>query len=120
MVSMSGGKATFYSLENLRDRGTFFTPAGIDIYEGMVVGEHCKDGDIVVNLAREKKLNNIRSSTKESFVKLSPPRIFGIEEALEYIGDEELAEITPRSVRLRKVYLNEKERRRAERQQAGV
>ena len=120
MVSMSGGKATFYSLENLRDRGTFFAPAGTDIYEGMVVGEHCKDGDIVVNLAREKKLNNIRSSTKESFVKLSPPRIFGIEEALEYIGEEELAEITPGSVRLRKVHLNEKERRRAERQQAGV
>jgi GTP-binding protein len=120
MVSMSGGKATAYSLDALRDRGTFFVPAGTDIYEGVVVGEHCKEGDIVVNLAREKKLNNIRSSTKEAFVKLPTPRIFGIEEALEYVGEDELAEITPRHIRLRKVYLNEKERRRAERQQARV
>ena len=120
MVSMSPGRATFYSLDSLRDRGTFFVHPQTDIYEGMVVGEHCKDGDIVVNLAREKKLNNIRSSTKESFVKLLPPRIFGIEEGLEYVAEDELVEITPTKLRLRKIHLKEKDRRRAERQGAGV
>ncbi len=112
MVAMSAGTATFYALDNLRDRGTFFVNPQTPVYEGMIVGEHCKEGDIVVNLSREKKLTNIRSSTKESFVKLLPPRLFGIEEALEYLGDDELVEITPTSVRLRKVLRNEKDRKR--------
>ena len=119
LVSMAPGKATFYSLDSLRDRGTFFVEPQADVYEGMVVGEHCKDNDLVVNLAREKKLNNIRSSTKEAFVKLLPPRIFGVEEALEYVGDDEYIEITPTNVRLRKIHLNEKDRKRA-RESAGV
>jgi GTP-binding protein len=112
MVSMAQGPSTFYAMDALRDRGAFFIPDAIDTYEGMVVGEHCKEGDIVVNLTREKKLTNVRSSTKEAFVKLPPPRAFGVEEALEYIDDDELAEITPGSVRLRKVLLKEKERKR--------
>ncbi len=113
MVSMAAGSATFYALDNLRDRGAFFVPPQTETYEGMIVGEHCKEGDIVVNLAREKKLTNVRSSTKETFVKLPPPRAFGIEDALEYVGDDELVEITPRSVRLRKALLKEKDRKRA-------
>jgi GTP-binding protein len=117
---MAGGKSTFYSINELRDRGTFFLEPATEIYEGMIVGEHCKDNDLVVNLSREKKLTNVRSSTKESFVKLIPPRLFGIEEALEYIADDELVEITPESVRLRKVMRNEKDRLRAKREKAGA
>ena len=113
IVSMATGKATFYSLDALRDRGTFFVQPQAEIYEGMVVGENCRDGDILCNLTKEKKLTNIRSSTKESFVKLAPPRLMGIEEALEYVGDDELVEITPTSVRLRKMLLNEKDRKRS-------
>jgi GTP-binding protein len=119
MISMAAGKATFYSLDSLRDRGQFFVPPGTEVYEGMVVGEHCREGDMVCNLAREKKLTNVRSSTKETFVKLPPPRIMGIEEALEYVGDDELVEITPTSVRLRKVFLKEKDRKRAKSEVAG-
>ncbi|MEM7201231.1 MAG: translational GTPase TypA [Planctomycetota bacterium] len=113
MVAMATGPATFYALDNLRDRGIFFVQPQAEVYEGMIVGEHCKEGDIVVNLSREKKLTNIRSSTKESFVKLPPPRLFGIEEALEYLGDDELVEVTPTAVRLRKMKLKEKDRRRS-------
>ncbi|MCA8943272.1 MAG: translational GTPase TypA [Planctomycetes bacterium] len=120
LVSMSPGKATFYSLDNLRDRGTFFIDPQTDIYEGMIVGEHCKDNDLVVNLAREKKLTNVRSSTKESFVKLLPPRKFGVEDALEYVGEDEYVEITPSHVRLRKIELKEKDRKRADRERASV
>lgn len=113
LVSMAPGKATFHALDSLRDRGMFFVHPQTDIYEGMVVGEHCKENDLVVNLSREKKLTNIRSSTKESFVKLLPPRVFGVEEALEYVGEDELIEITPEHVRMRKQFLNEKDRKRA-------
>jgi GTP-binding protein len=115
MVSMATGRSTFHALDALRDRGTFFVDPQTDIYEGMIVGENCRDEDLVCNLAREKKLNNIRSSTKEAFVKLPPPRAFGIEEALEYVGDGELVEITPKHVRLRKATLKEKDRRRQDR-----
>ena len=114
IVSMAAGKSTFYALDSLRDRGTFFVLPQTETYEGMVVGEHCKEGDITCNLAREKKLTNIRSSTKESFVKLPPPRLFGIEEGLEYLGDDELLEVTPKSIRMRKMELKEKDRRRRE------
>ena len=115
LISMAGGKGTFYSIDALRDRGSFFVHPGTDVYEGMIVGEHCREKDLVVNLSREKKLTNIRSSTKESFVKLIPPRVFGVEEALEYVGEDEFAEMTPKSVRLRKMLLKETDRRREER-----
>ncbi|MGE0142285.1 MAG: translational GTPase TypA [Planctomycetota bacterium] len=115
LVSMAVGKATFYSIDSLRDRGTFFVHPQTDVYEGMIVGEHCRDNDLVVNLSREKKLTNIRSSTKETFVKLIPPRVFGVEDALEYVGEDEYAEMTPKSVRLRKILLRETDRRREDR-----
>jgi GTP-binding protein len=120
MVSMARGEATAYALDGLRDRGSFFLHPHTEVYEGMIVGEHCKEGDIVVNLAREKKMTNVRSSTKETFVKLPVPRIFGVEEALEYVDSDELAEITPKSIRLRKMALNEKDRRKSEKEKAGV
>jgi len=117
LVSMSNGAVTFYSLDNLRDRGQFFVPDGETVYEGQIVGEHCKDNDLVVNVVREKAKTNIRSSTKEAFVKLPPPRAFNVEDALEYVGDDELVEITSTSVRLRKTLLRETERKRRDRRQ---
>jgi GTP-binding protein len=86
----------------------------------MIVGEHCKENDLVVNLGREKKATNIRSSTKEAFVKLAPPRTFGIEDALEYVAEDELVEVTAKNVRLRKRHLKETDRKRLERQRETV
>jgi len=115
LVSMAQGQTTFYSMDGLRDRGTFFVPEGAEVYEGMLVGEHCKDNDLVVNVVREKKATNVRSSTKETFVKLPPPRAFNVEDALEYVGDDELVEVTSKSIRLRKLHLKETDRKRNER-----
>ncbi|MGE3174833.1 MAG: translational GTPase TypA [Planctomycetota bacterium] len=120
LISMAPGSATFYALDNLRDRGQFFVPEGTQVYEGMVVGEHCKDNDLVVNLSREKKTTNMRSSNKEAFVKLPPPRVFGVEDALEYVAEDEYVEITPKSVRMRKTFLKENDRKRNERQRETV
>jgi GTP-binding protein len=119
MVTMATGIAMTYAIEGLRDRGDFFLHPGTEIYEGMIVGEHCKEGDIVVNLTREKKMTNVRSSNKEIVEKLAVPRLFSVEEALEYIEDDELAEFTPKTVRLRKMVLNEKERRKDAREKAA-
>jgi len=120
LVSMSTGQVTFYALDNLRDRGQFFVPDGTEVYEGMIVGEHCKDNDLVVNIVREKKATNIRSSTKEAFVRLSPPRIFNVEDALEYVAEDEIVEITSKSVRLRKLHLKETDRKRRDRRRETV
>ena len=120
LVSMAQGRTTFYAMDGLRDRGTFFVPESAEVYEGMLVGEHCKDNDLVVNVVREKKATNIRSSTKETFVKLPPPRAFGVEDALEYVGEDELVEITAKSVRLRKALLKETDRKRGDRRQQTV
>ena len=120
MVAMAPGRSTFYALDGLRDRGQFFLAEGVEIYEGMIVGEHCKEGDIVVNLSREKKLTNVRSSTKEQVVKMPPPREFGVEEGLEYVEEDELVEVTPNHIRLRKILLNEKDRKRQDREEAKV
>ncbi|MBM4060208.1 MAG: translational GTPase TypA [Planctomycetes bacterium] len=115
LVSMAQGQTTFYALDGLRDRGQFFVPEGAEVYEGMVVGEHCKDNDLVVNVVREKKATNVRSSTKEMFVKMPPPRTFNVEDALEYVGEDELVEVTAKSVRLRKALLKETDRKRSDR-----
>ena len=117
---MSAGRCTAYSLDALKDRGIFFTRPPTEIYEGMIVGEHVREKDLVVNLAREKQLNNIRSSTKESFTKLLATRDFGLEDALEYVAEDELIEVTPKHIRMRKCYLKEKERKRESRQKAKI
>ncbi|MEE8147829.1 MAG: EF-Tu/IF-2/RF-3 family GTPase, partial [Longimicrobiales bacterium] len=114
-ISMDTGKAIAYSLNNLRDRGPHFVHPGDPVYEGMIVGEHCRPGDIVVNPCKGKKLSNVRASGSDENVILSPPRVFSIEEALEYIEDDELVEITPKSLRLRKRLLKETERRKVAR-----
>ena len=115
MVSSERGKAIGYALFNLKDRGPMFVAPGDPVYEGMIVGEHCKEDDITVNLCREKKLTNVRASGSDKNILLSPPRIMSIEEALEYIEEDELLEITPKSYRLRKRVLNEKLRRKDKR-----
>ncbi len=121
MVSMAQGQTTFYAMDGLRDRGSFFVAEGQEVYEGMLVGEHCKDNDLVINAVREKKATNVRSSTKETFVKLPPPRSFGVEDALEYVGEDELVEITAKTIRMRKLYLKETDRKRYDRRaEAGA
>jgi GTP-binding protein len=118
MISTDTGRSTAYALENLQERGTLFIGAGEAVYEGQVVGEHCRDNDLPVNVCREKKLTNVRASTAEKTILLKPPRQLPLELALEYIEEDELVEITPTGIRLRKMFLKEQERRKLARQQA--
>jgi GTP-binding protein len=113
LVADRAGVVTPYAMINLQERGAFFTDPGQEVYEGMVVGEHSRAGDMDVNITREKKLNNIRSSTAESFENLVPPRKLTLEEALEFASDDECVEVTPEIVRIRKVHLSQIERARA-------
>ena len=117
LVSMATGEATPYSLDALQDRGIMFIKPGDRVYEGMVVGEHCEQNDISVNVIRANKATNIRCATADKGIKLPPPREFSLEMALEYIEDDELVEITPKTFRLRKKLLTENERRINRRQQ---
>ena len=112
MISMSTEKAVAYALGTLQERGALFVEPGTECYEGMIVGERSKPGDMVVNVARTKQLGNQRSSTADIAVQLTPPRTFTLEEALEYIMDDELVEITPKNIRLRKRILSDIERRK--------
>ncbi len=112
MISMSTEKAVAYALGTLQERGQLFVGPGDECYEGMIVGERSKPGDMVVNIARTKSLGNQRSSTSDISVQLTPPRSFTLEEALEYIMDDELVEITPKSIRMRKRLLSEIDRRK--------
>jgi GTP-binding protein len=120
MIATETGQATAYALDQLADRGTMFVAPGEDIYEGQVVGEHCKDGDIPVNVVRRKALTNVRSSTKEATVTLKVPRKLTLEAALEYIEQDEFVELTPQSIRLRKRWLHEADRRRQARRLAAT
>ena len=113
MISMTTEKAVAYALGTLQERGQLFVGPGDECYEGMLVGERSKPGDMVVNIARTKQLGNQRSSTADIAVQLTPPRAFTLEEALEYIMDDELVEVTPKSVRMRKRILNAIERKKA-------
>ena len=113
MISMTTEKAVAYALGTLQERGTLFVEPGTECYEGMLVGERSKPGDMVVNIARTKNLGNQRSSTADIAVQLTPPRTFSLEEALEYIADDELVEITPKNIRLRKRILDATARKKA-------
>ena len=99
------GIAVPYALFHLQERGILFLPAGTPVYEGMVIGEYSRDRDLDVNACREKKLTNMRASGHDEAVRLTPPHEMGLEDALEWIGDDELVEVTPRSIRLRKKIL---------------
>lgn len=116
LISTENGTSTFYGMLGVEDRGILFLEPGTEIYEGMIVGEHTRDNDIVVNICKEKQLTNVRSATKDDTVKLKTPRIFSLEQALEYLNDDEYCEITPNAIRLRKKILNKGERERAEKQ----
>ena len=113
MISMTTEKAVAYALGTLQERGQLLVEPGTECYEGMIVGERSKAGDMVVNIARTKNLGNQRSSTSDISVQLVPPRTFSLEEALEYIADDELVEITPKNIRLRKRLLNATDRKKA-------
>ena len=116
MVSTETGRATPYALDNLQERGNLMIAAGEQIYEGQIVAEHCRDNDLPVNACREKKLTNIRAAGADKAIILKPPRQLTLELALEYIEDDELVEVTPNAIRLRKTYLKEAERKRQARQ----
>ena len=117
LISMATGEVTAYALEALQDRGIMFVKPGDRVYEGMIVGEHCEQNDISVNVIRAKKATNIRCANAEKGIKLQPPREFSLELALEYIEDDELVEITPGTFRLRKKLLTENERKIMRRRQ---
>jgi len=119
LVAMETGTAAAYALDTIQERGLLFVGPGDRVYEGMIVGERPKEGDIVVNVCKTKRLTNIRSSTSEEAIRLSPPKLMTLEEALEFIADDELVEVTPKSLRLRKRILAEIDRRRARRKAPG-
>ena len=112
MIAKETGKALGYSVDKLQDRGIFFIDVNEDIYEGQVIGEHIKPGDLVVNVTEGKKLTNIRASGSDDKMRIAPPRKFSLEEALEYVQGDEYVEVTPKSIRLRKTILNESDRKR--------
>ncbi len=115
IIATEAGRVTAYALEQLSDRGIMFVKPGDEVYGGQIVGEHNRETDIIANVVRMKHLTNIRSATKEAFVGLKAPRTLSLEAALEYIESDELVEVTPASIRLRKRVLEESQRRRTER-----
>jgi GTP-binding protein len=114
LVAMEDGVSVAYGLFGLQERGSLFIDAGVPVYAGMIVGEHCKDNDIVVNVNRAKKLTNMRAAGSDDAVRLTPPRRFTLEQALDYIEEDELLEITPKNIRMRKKYLDAHQRKQAE------
>ena len=113
LVADRTGATTGYSLMALQERGHLFVGPAVEVYEGMIVGENARADDMDINPTKEKKLTNVRSSTAESFEKLIPPRPMSLEQALEFIAEDECVEVTPTAVRLRKVVLDQTERGRA-------
>jgi GTP-binding protein len=113
LVSMVTGKAVAFGLDGLQERAELFVGPGAEIYEGMIVGENSRDTDMPVNPCREKKLTNMRATGSDGITILKPPRLMTLETALEYIEDDELVEVTPDAIRLRKILLTENERKKA-------
>jgi GTP-binding protein len=112
LISLEQGTAIPYSINNLQDRGTFFIHPNENIYEGQVIGENSRAGDLCVNVTKTKKLTNMRASGSDDKVRIAPPKVFTLEEALEFIQDDEYVEVTPKSLRIRKILLREAERKR--------
>jgi GTP-binding protein len=113
LVSMEAGKASTYGIMGIEDRGVIFVEPGTEVYEGMIVGEHNRENDLVVNVCKMKQATNVRSATKDQTVSMKKPRLMTLEESLEYLNDDEYCEITPQSIRLRKKILDKNERERA-------
>jgi GTP-binding protein len=116
MISMEGGTAFAYSINNLQDRGKFFIDPQEQVYAGQVVGEHVHDNDLVVNVTKSKQLTNMRASGSDEKARIIPATVFSLEEALEYIKEDEYVEVTPKNMRMRKIILDHLERKRANRQ----
>ena len=110
LISDRAGKSTGYALFNLQERGDMFITSGVDVYEGMIVGENARDSDLDVNIVKEKKMSNMRSSGADEAIRLVPPRLLNLEQALEFIREDELVEVTPKSIRLRKKILKQNHR----------
>ena len=113
LIAQEPGTTMAYALNNLEDRGILFVPPATEVYEGMIIGMNSRREDMTVNACKNKKLTNTRASGSDDAVKLTPPKVFSLEEALEFIEDDELVEVTPDAIRLRKRILNEGDRRRA-------
>lgn len=120
LISAEEGEAVGYALWNLQERGRMFVSPGEPLYEGMVIGIHSRDNDLVVNPLKGKKLTNVRASGTDENIMLTPPIKLTLEYAVEFIDDDELVEVTPKSIRIRKRFLKEHERKRAARTEAGV
>jgi GTP-binding protein len=118
LVSNEQGEAVAYALFNLQERGRLFVSPGEKLYEGMIIGIHSRDNDLVVNPIKTKKLTNIRAAGKDDAILLTPPIQLTLEYAVEFIADDELVEVTPASIRIRKRYLKEQDRKRAARSEA--
>ncbi|MEM7298889.1 MAG: translational GTPase TypA [Bacteroidota bacterium] len=112
LISIENGPGTAYSIDKLQDRGSFFVDPGVDLYIGQVIGEHSRGNDLVVNIQKGKKLTNMRTSGTDNNAKIIPAKKFSLEEALEYIQKDEYVEVTPKSIRMRKIYLDENQRKR--------
>jgi GTP-binding protein len=112
LISDRNGATTAYALNGLQDRGVLFLTAGVDVYEGMVIGEHSRDNDLDVNVVREKKLTNMRASSADDAIRLVPFKPMNLEQAIEFIAEDELVEVTPKSLRLRKKILQANRRPR--------
>jgi GTP-binding protein len=120
LVSNSAGEATAYSLFYLQERGAIMIDPQVRVYEGMIVGEHSRENDLVVNVVQGKKLTNVRASGKDDALLLTPPLRLTLERAMSYITDDELVEVTPKSIRLRKRWLDPHVRKRMERTKEAV
>jgi GTP-binding protein len=113
LIADRPGLSTAYALWGLQERGELFVGPGIELYEGMIVGENAKDNDLDVNAVREKKLTNMRASTADEAIRLVPFRSLNLEQAIEFIADDEFVEVTPKSLRLRKKFLQANKRKRS-------
>ncbi|OQA05878.1 MAG: GTP-binding protein TypA/BipA [Bacteroidetes bacterium ADurb.Bin397] len=112
LISMDKGLSTAYSIDKMQDRGSFFVSPGEEVYAGQVIGEHIRPGDLVINVTRAKQLTNFRAAGSDDNVRITPKINFSLEEAMEYIEWDEYVELTPKSIRVRKIYLDENERKR--------
>jgi GTP-binding protein len=110
LVADRSGKATGYAIYNLQERGEIFITPGTEVYEGMIIGENSRDNDLDVNIVKEKKLTNMRSSTADEAIRLVPPRLLNLEQAIEFVREDEFVEVTPQSIRLRKKVLKANQR----------
>jgi len=120
LISTDTGPTNIYGLTNVQDRGVLFLGAAVEIYEGQVVGQNARSNDIRVNVCKEKALSNMRSKGDGGIEYFKTPKTMGLEDALEYIGDDELVEVTPKNIRIRKMHLKEVDGKRAEREASGV